>query len=81
MGGTTTAHVIIVEPLQNGVTLPAVTLTSGLFVFSNLQKEGSCPMDSTSLNYLIDFILVQVQFVQILKPQDTQQVPLGVISS
>lgn len=46
-GGTTTAHVIIVEPLQNGVTLPAVTLTSGLFVFSNLQKEGSCPMDST----------------------------------
>ena len=35
---------------ENGeyvVNLATVTLTSGLFVFSNLQKEGSCPMDST----------------------------------
>lgn len=45
MGGTPTAHVVCVVPMQN-ITLPAVTDTLGMFVLSSNSDEGRCPKNS-----------------------------------
>lgn len=45
IGGTTTAHKIVVVPKQN-IKLPTVLNTTNLFVLSSNSEEGRCPKNS-----------------------------------
>lgn len=45
LGGTTTAHKIIVVPKLSGDTIPAVTTSTELINISTIVGRGSCPVD------------------------------------
>lgn len=55
IGGTTTAHKIVVVPKLN-IALPAVTENTGLFVLTNNVEEGSCPKNSIITPYDDEFL-------------------------
>jgi hypothetical protein len=55
MGGTPTAHVVCVIPMQN-IVLPAVTADTALFVLSSNSIEGSCPNNSMLSKFDDEFI-------------------------